>query len=467
MHLIAARELDASGVLQAFRHDGWRLFLGAAFTAVALIAGLLSLVRRKRDSLLLYFALFAALYGIRLWIQSDMVKLELRDSLFFPRLSASLNYLMPVPALLFLGAAGLLDRISKAAGYAVAAVGILLSVAVSFHGPAAQFDTISRASSVVGVTILVIDFARKKAPRNSDLAIVRRGFLIFAAFILFDNVVGTMSMRWISVEPLGFVVFLGSLGYVAARRTVQRDQQLSDIQNELEVAQRIQRSILPPEFPMYACFRVASRYFPMTSVAGDFYDYVVVNEQQAGLLIADVSGHGVPAALIASMVKLAAASQRPQAAQPSQFLSGMNAALCGNTQGQFVTAAYVYLDSAAQELRYSAAGHPPMLRLRDLKVTRIQENGLLLAAFDFATYAQVAHSLKHRDRLLLYTDGLVEAADDKGEFFGPERLSNQLLETAGLDVSDAADKILMAVQSWSAKQDDDLTLIVCDYVTAA
>jgi sigma-B regulation protein RsbU (phosphoserine phosphatase) len=97
----------------------------------------------------------------------------------------------------------------------------------------------------------------------------------------------------------------------------------------------------------------------------------------------------------------------------------------------------------------------------------IQENGLLLAAFDFATYAQVAHSLKHGDRLLLYTDGLVEAADGKGEFFGPERLSNQLLETARLDVSGAADKILSAVQSWSAKQDDDLTLIVCDYVTAA
>ena len=132
-----------------------------------------------------------------------------------------------------------------------------------------------------------------------------------------------------------------------------------------------------------------------------------------------------------------------------------------------MTAAYVYLDSAAQELRYSAAGHPPMLRLRDLEVTRIQENGLLLAAFDFATYAQVAHSLKHGDRLLLYTDGLVEAADGKGEFFGADRLSSKLLETVGLDVSEAADKILSAVRSWAAKQDDDLTLIVCDYVSAA
>src|SRR5258707_15585989 len=108
-----------------------------------------------------------------------------------------------------------------------------------------------------------------------------------------------------------------------------------------------------------------------------------------------------------------------------------------------------------------------MLRLRDLEVTTIQENGLLLAAFDFATYEQVAHPLKRGDRLLLYTDGLLEAADSSGEFFGSQRLSSQLLETAGLNVSDAADKILSAVRNWSDKQDDDLTVIVCDYVAAA
>ena len=80
---------------------------------------------------------------------------------------------------------------------------------------------------------------------------------------------------------------------------------------------------------------------PMTSVAGDFYDYIIADDHQVGLLIADVSGHGVPAALIVSMVKLAAASQRAVAADPCRFLSGMNSALLGNTQNLFVTAAYV------------------------------------------------------------------------------------------------------------------------------
>ena len=131
----------------------------------------------------------------------------------------------------------------------------------------------------------------------------------------------------------------------------------------------------------------------MTSVAGDFYDFLLGDDRQAGLLIADVSGHGVPAALIASMVKMAATSQRANANNPAELLSGMNAALCGNTQNQFVTAAYVHLDSEAGELRYSAAGHPPMLLLRAGEVTAVEENGLMLAVFSFAAYLNAVSAL--------------------------------------------------------------------------
>ena len=115
--------------------------------------------------------------------------------------------------------------------------------------------------------------------------------------------------------------------------------------------------------------------------------------------------------LIASMVKLAGTSQRDKASDPSSVLSGMNAALFGNTQNQLLTAAYVHLDSESRELRYSAAGHPPMLLLRDGKVTEVVENGLMLAAFDFTTYSNAVQRLQSGDRLLLYTDGLVEAAN--------------------------------------------------------
>jgi sigma-B regulation protein RsbU (phosphoserine phosphatase) len=300
-----------------------------------------------------------------------------------------------------------------------------------------------------------------------DFAIIRRGLFIFAALAFWDNLSRPLHIPFHRVEPYGFVAFLGALGYVAARQTLERDQQLGEIQKELEVARRIQLSILPGEFPVSRNFRVAARYVPMTSVAGDFYDFLVASDTQAGLLIADVSGHGVPAALIASMVKLAATSQRALAADPARLLSGMNAALCGNTQNQFVTAAYVHLDSEAGELRYSAAGHPPMILLRDGTASGIEENGLMLAAFDFAAYTNATQPLRPGDRLLLYTDGIVEAANAAGDFFGTDALMAEMQKTAQLSPGKAADSIVATIRKWSVAQDDDWTVLVCDYAGAA
>jgi phosphoserine phosphatase RsbU/P len=102
---------------------------------------------------------------------------------------------------------------------------------------------------------------------TKDFVIFRAGLLIFVAFALFDNITG--ALRHSShKEPWGFAVFLGMLGYVAARQKAQRDQEFSEIQKELQIARRIQMEILPSEFPRSVKFNVAARYVPMTSVAG-------------------------------------------------------------------------------------------------------------------------------------------------------------------------------------------------------
>ena len=413
------------------------------------------------DSLSIYFALFAFLYGQRLWIQAGLLGVLVPHSALFERLRSGIDFLVPIPAFLFFDAAGLLHRRGKIAGYVLGVVLGSLAIATFAFGPSPSYHRINNAVVIAALLLLVIQ-SLWNSDRSRDFVVIRRGLIIFVAFALWDNVAGPLGLTS-KIEPFGFAAFLAALGYVAARQTMERDQQLNAIQKELEVARRIQLSILPAEFPRSENFRVAARYLPMTSVAGDFYDFIVADDKQAGLLIADVSGHGVPAALIASMVKLAATSQRAQAADPSSFLAGMNA-LLGNTQNQFVTAAYVHLDSEARELRYSAAGHPPMLLLRQGSVREIEENGLMLAAFDFAKYSNATHGLESGDRLLLYTDGILEATDASGKFFGKDSLSNLLRQTSGLTPSEVADRIIASVGQWAVSQDDDLTVLVCDYV---
>ena len=459
MHLIDA-QLTANQVLRAFHRDEPYLFLGAAFTTVGLVSAALCIIRRRLDPLLLWFAAFAILYGQRLWLNSQILGIAFPDPHFLDRLRFEMNFFVPIPAFFFFYTAGFLGKAGKRFVYAFSALLICLALISLAFGPRPLFLQINNALVIVSLITLVTHSLRTGV-NTPESILLRRGLFVFVAFAFFQNVIGSIG-SW-NIEPFGFLAFLATLGYVAARRTLSQEQQLTLIQKELEIARRIQLSILPPPFPTSTCFRVAARYVPMTSVAGDFYDFLLTGDTEAGLLIADVSGHGVPAALIASMVKLAATSQRASATNPSALLHAMNTALCGNTQSQFVTAAYVYLNAGARQLHYAAAAHPPMLLLRNGQVTGIVENGLMLAAFTFATYTTLTHNLHPGDRLLLYTDGILEAANAAAEEFGPERLYPLLQHTADLPPSEAADHIITTIQQWSATQNDDLTVLVCDY----
>src|ERR1700722_9481774 len=416
---VLAPELTANQVLHVFERDAPGLFLGAIIVAAGLVAASFPVIRRKPDRLLIYLALFAVLYGVGMWMQAGLVQLTLRGSTFYQRLLAAITFIIPIPAFLFFKAAGFLQRGVKIGTFVMGIVLGLLTVATLISGPRGGYYQISNVLVIIALIAMVARSLRGDAA-NRDFVVVRRGLLIFAAFAFWENIQSALRLGYRSVEPIGFLILLGFLGYVAARQTLERDQQLNEIQKELEVARRIQLSILPGAFPDSVNFRVAARYVPMTSVAGDFYDFIVADDKQAGLLIADVSGHGVPAALIASMVKVAATAQLANASDPAALLAGMNAILCGNTQDQFVTAAYIHLDAAARTFRYSAAGHPAMLLLRHGEVTEIVENGLILAAFDYATYTEITRPLEAGDRFLLYTDGVIEADNSRGDAFGQD-----------------------------------------------
>jgi phosphoserine phosphatase RsbU/P len=456
--------LTASEVLRLFHRDEPNLFLGAAFTTVALVCAGFSLLRRKFDPLLVWLAAFAFLYGQRLWMETNLLSLTLAGKEMFARIRWAENFLVPVPAFLFFQSAGLMPRRGKPFTAILCFLFVGLAIGTILGGRVPLLHTINNALVIATLPWLLVR-TYLQGPVNRDFVVMRWGLLCFVVLALWDNTLGGFLLHR-TIEPYGFAVFLCCLGYVAARRTLARDQEYGEIQKELELARCIQLSLLPASFPDSTAFRIAARYVPMNSVAGDLYDVLTADASHVGLLIADVSGHGVPAALIASMVKMAAISQRDQAAHPGQLLSGMNRALCGNTQGQYVTAAYAYLDADNRELRYAAAGHPSMMRLRNGRVTEIAENGLLLAAVEGIVYTETTIPLEPCDRLLLYTDGLVEARNAAGEMFGEAALIAVLEQTAGMSPAEAADRISSSVLQWARMQDDDVTVLVCDFQKA-
>ena len=250
----------------------------------------------------------------------------------------------------------------------------------------------------------------------------------------------------------------------------QLARQLLELNNELEMAREIQLSILPHEIPKFRGLEIAARYVPMSSVAGDFYDFVIVDEKHVGILVADVSGHGLPAALIASMLKVALAAQVLHAFDPGRVLGGLNQSLCGKFKHHFVTAAYVFLDMEKNTMSYAGAGHPPLLLWRTAtgSVSEVLQNGLLLGLFPEASYSVVELPVEPGDKAVLYTDGILETRSPSEQEFGLDIFKGFLESNHNLTADKFADLVLDELANWSehpkgSGQDDDITLLAIDF----
>ena len=250
----------------------------------------------------------------------------------------------------------------------------------------------------------------------------------------------------------------------------QLAKQLNAVTAELEMAHQIQLSILPHELPKLPELDIAARFLPMASVGGDFYDFIRIDDKHLGILIADVSGHGLSSALIASMLQVALAGQVAHASQPAEVLAGLNKAVSGKFSTNFVTAAYVYVDLEKNLMRYAGAGHPPLMQYRGStgKAARILENGMVLGILEDSDYTAVEIPLEPGDRQVLFTDGIVEAANPAQEMYGEERLMRFLESNKALNGGEFADALLSGIAGWTGQpgeqnQQDDLTIVMFDF----
>jgi len=300
---------------------------------------------------------------------------------------------------------------------------------------------------------------------SRELTTFRVGLVSFALAAFVDNLrgLGVPGLPRQSVEALGSAVLIGCLGTVVTRRIFENAQRLVSLDRELSVARRIQEALLPVATPRLADVAIAARFRPMTAVAGDFYDFLEVDERRLGVLVADVSGHGVPAALIASMVKIAFAAQRPHAQAPAAVLDGMNDVLFGRLGGQYVTAAVPGPGSGNHALR--RRGAPAASALPRRVATRGGPRAEWVAARPGSTSAVSPDGARPRATgpfCSLYRRPR-RGHECPGDFFGLERVQAAIRAGAGLSTGAIADRLLNEAGAWSgASPSDDLTLVVVE-----
>ncbi len=455
-----------------------KLITGTGFIVIGLMALVVAAIRRRASGVRAVFLLgiWSAIYGIqRLNDTSFLIQLLPHwMQLCVPYSHAVITYLTLVAAALTfreltVGKVRQFVTLQALVATLIAVYGISRFV---LTGEEYSLLRLNNLVAAIGAVVLLIVFMVPSLSRKylvfKDRGVMLAGTVIFGAEALVTNILHPLGYRPDAIwDDVGFFVFLLSLGYVAMQQVYTSELRLSSIENELAIARQLQFSILPTTTPQLRNLRIAAVYEPMTEVAGDFYEYLPLDDYRTGFLIADVSGHGVPAALIASMIKVAAQSISDVASDPSQLLFKLRTVLSAQLQGQYVSAAYLWIDTESRAARYSAAGHPPLFfwRAADNSLARIESNGLLLGVPIDSDFPTVELPFASGDRFLLYTDGLSEPENSTGEPFGDHRIERILRDNPSRPAAELSLLLLNAVRAWpppSTPQQDDITFLVID-----
>ncbi|HNL00226.1 MAG TPA: SpoIIE family protein phosphatase [Leptospiraceae bacterium] len=234
---------------------------------------------------------------------------------------------------------------------------------------------------------------------------------------------------------------------------------------EIELARKIQNTLLPAKIPELPGLRIACRYKPMERIGGDLYDFCVYPDGSLGILIADVSGHGIAAAMIASMTKLAFALYGPTAESPADLLQQINSALLGRTGGNFITAQYAMIPANRKTVTVASAGHPAPLFIRDGETRPMLTRGPMLGILPSIQLMQFTLEIKSGDRLLLYTDGITEVMNAQKQLFEEKRLVDTLTKTANLPLEASMLTLIEEASAFAGTYvfPDDLTLVCFEF----
>lgn len=428
----------------------------------------------SRERILLWFGLFAGPYGIALICRSILVpQSDGKAEILVLLIGRLVGLLSSIPALLlfqeFYGAGWQLTTRWLIWIYGLSLITVLTLVTMHDH-PRPILSPGITLVIFVPLELAVNWFAGYRPPPIRGRLVIFAGLFFFFLAFSYDNI-----SHWHTgnragmTEPLGFLALTLCLGFVVSRRVAANEAEWLSLTEEMRAARRIQAAILPTSMPDVSGFSVAARYVPMTAVAGDFYSFPRTTPDSIDIIAADVMGHGVAAALIASMVKVSVFAGADRNEKPSDIIRNLNRTICKEAPTELVTAVYISMNRTSGVGRYSAAGNPAPLLWRHAaqRLDPLDATGLLLGIRPEERFLDAEFHFSSGDRLLIFSDGLTEAENSLGVSFGDERLPTLIEEHQFQTADHFASRLLDEVLHWSTKgsepaQSDDITFVVID-----
>ena len=237
------------------------------------------------------------------------------------------------------------------------------------------------------------------------------------------------------------------------------------MERELQMARRVQTSLMPDGIPDLPGWEFAARWLPAREVAGDFYDLIPGSKSRLGLVIADVTDKGMPAALLMALTRSIVRTSLEDTSSLAEGITKANRLICADSSsGMPISLFCAQIEADSGELTYVNAGHnPPLLcRAAESSLKELARTGMVLGFDESAGYEQQSISLDSGDYLLLYTDGVTDATDSKDEQFGDDRMRQLALESRGVSAEEVAAAMVNAIEQFvgSAEPFDDVTLLV-------
>ena len=320
--------------------------------------------------------------------------------------------------------------------------------------------------------VITREQAELKARAREQLLLVEHGVQLVVPLVAQGRLVGLVALPgrpgdedWAVHELQLLTIVAGQVALqVENARLYEEEVAKQKLEEEIAMARQIQARLLPRRIPSYPGIEIEAVNISSKQVSGDYYDVIEREDGRLGIVIADVSGKGMPASILASNIQAALRAQCDTCESPAEVLERINRQIHASTDPQhFATLFLALFDPGTRALRYSSGGHnAPVLLRADGAIELLQKGGLPLGAFDFGTYDEEEVVLEPGDLLFMYTDGLTETKGRDGdEDFGEDRLNALLREHRDVAGGDIFAQVHRDLREFSGRKDadDDITMI--------